>query len=565
MKLFRIVDSKHGAIASVELTGGVKLNSVVKVNEFMRSLGEEQYYGEGVHRLAVALESSGIIFRRLSKLRNGEICAIKIGNVKISDISRWNLKLQVDRDEDILKGLEVNGKIASSPTLLVISDYKEALKGEAFKYAQRSKISFMEAILSSGRLPTTGFKPAYRGGLIVSPADPKKIYDDVISYDIASSYPWSAATTLMPMGSSKTVDMEKLKGMKVVNGRLPLGKDMGFIGRFKVKGLKRKPWVRIPSLKASDEEYAKGALSDRLGLVSCDEITLAMCPQDLRIICIQYDYDEIEVEILEVHRLQRLPKDITAFLGDSFEKKEEASGAARLRAKVAINSVIGLWGTDPFKSGLKEELVDGVFRQRYSRDIESPWMKYAGIEGPGYTSNGRRAWDFRWAVYACAAARLRIVEAEFLLQNAGMEILYCDTDSIKMAGDKDQADAIFEKLNQRAQKLNDHFELPEDMGKWVDESEGYVRTYFRGKKFYATVDSIGNRTAFIAGIYKADADKMIQAVTLDELCDMNTIRINSSRPDYAKIKGDPFGAVYQEVPRALEYTYNRTEMTIAVL
>lgn len=566
MKLFNLIDSAVGSISAVELTGGVRLSNVLEVEQYFRSLDSDQYYGDGVHRLAVALESVGVKFRTLSKLRTGEICSIKLGKVKISDIGRWKMNLKVDRDESLLEGVAVEDRVPSSPTLLVINDYKAAIAGEGFRHAQDSKISLMEAILSSARIPSKGFKPAYRGGLIVSPADPNKVYENVVSYDIASSYPWAAAATAMPYGESKSISAKQLEGMKVVDGQLPLAPGLGFIGKFKVTGLKRRSWVRIPSLKASDEDYAVNGRSDRLGLLTAEEITLAMCPQDLRLLSMHYSWENIEVQILEVHRLKKLPKSIIAFLGNSFKHKEEAQGAERLRAKVAINSVIGLWGTDPFKSALKEELVSGgLFRQRYSRDLVTPWAKYAGIDGPGFSSSGRRPWDFRWAVYACAAARLRVAEAELALYSSGLEVLYCDTDSIKMVGDKAKADAVFEKLNSRVSDINKKLKLPLTMGGWVDESAGYCKAYFRGKKFYAIENAAGERKAYVAGIYKADADKMIQAVTLEELCDMNTIRITSSRPDFAKVKNDTFGAAYQEIPRAVEYTYNRTEMTIEVL
>lgn len=563
MKLFSIESGELGQVAAVRFTGGHRASTVQDLETYLRSQDGEFFHGEGVHRLYVALKSAGVKARKLSSLRTGQVVKIKVGKATLVDIAAWDLGLEVDGDEGRLEWIKVDERVPSSPTLVVINDYRSAVyKSGAYSFAQTSKLSFMEAMLSSSRIPTQGFKPAYGGGLMSSPADSAKIYENVISYDISSSYPWTAATTLMPSGSTRSIPLDMLSKLRVVDGSVYLGKGVGFIGLFRFKGLKRNNWVRIPLIRSRDEEYCQGGVFDDNGMVSCDEMAIALCPDSLKSLSLQYTWDSVSIEILEAHKLRRLPEGITNFLGDAYRRKEGERGAARLRAKVAINTAIGLWGTCPFKKAEHLEYSNGIFISRYDRDLSKAWATYAGADGDGIVAGGKRCWDFRWAVYAIAAAQRRIVETEMALYEAGLEVLYCDTDSIKMAGDKAIADGIFADLNRMAEAANREIGLPKGMGVWVDESRGYHKVVFRAKKFYATEDELGNREAYIAGLYKDDANAMVQATTLQRIAEMDEIVIYSSRPDFGTIENDPFGATEQQMPREMVFRYTRGKLFV---
>lgn len=567
MKLFEIESSDLGAVAEVKLTGGESYTTVQELEEALRQKTEKVvYYGDGVHRIAHTMLSIGSSIR-VWKSGTGEIYSMRVGkNVRMVDIGDWGLDLRVDQDESRLDDIAIDGVINSSPTPMTTTGYRNAVyKSGAFRYAQNSKVGLIEAILSSARIPSKGFKPAYGGGLISSPADPNVVYDNVISYDIASSYPWSAATTKMPMGTSRSAPAEVLKKMKVANGEINLGPNKGFIGLFKFYGMKRNDWVRIPLIKTKDEPYTMGGKFDSLGMVEAEGFRAALSPADLKGLSIQYSWKHVEVEALEVHRLEHLPQGIIKYLGKLFSDKESKKGAARLRAKLAINTIIGLWGTDPFKSGLKETIKDGLVVRQYTKNLKEPWEKYTGVDKDGVTTGGGRCWDYRWAVYAVAEARLRIVQTEQLLSSAGLQVLYCDTDSIKLAGSKQTADYIFGKMNIRTNVINRDLGLPSGMGTWVDESAGYVRAVFRAKKFYANEDAQGKRSAFVSGLYKKDAESMIQGITLDDLALLDEVRINSSRPDFAEIVNDPFGAEYQEIPRGILFRYTKKTMLVSAV
>ena len=565
MRLFRINSRYDGAIESISFTGGYQVYSIEELKFFLKQNEGEKFYGEGVHRLGVSLEGEGIPMRVNSTSRNGEMNAIKLAGATLVDIADWKLDLELDRDEEMLVGLKINGKVPSKPTAIVINDFKAAVfKSSCYEYAKNSKVTLMEAMLSSTRIPTVGFKPAYGGGLMCSPADSSKVYEDVISYDISSSYPWTAATTKVPYGESYSLSQEDLADLTITNGKISLGEDMGFIGLFTFRGLKRRPWVKIPVIREKDAHACEGAEFDRNGLTAADSLRVALVPDSLHSLAVQYSWDDYEIEVMETHRVSILPKGIRSVLGGYYEAKERAVGSERLRAKLAINTLIGLWGTDPFKSGEAQELRDGIYYTKHTRNLPKPWATYVGVDGKdGSVAGGKRCWDYRWAVYSIAAAQRRIVETEFFLQQAGLEVLYCDTDSIKMAGDKDIADQVFDKLNSRAAATNEKLGLPDSMGLWVDESAGYKRVVFRAKKFYATEDENGNRGIHISAVPLKHAAAVIEEMTLEDLADSDDVIVQTSRPDFADIASRPFGATRHMLPRQMIRRYTRDKLLIA--
>lgn len=564
MRLFRINNDEVGAIQSISFTGGYQVHSIEELRRFMADNPRERFYGEGVHRIGISLKGEGIPFQNPSKSGNAEMLSIRLAKATLVDIGKWDLNLELDMDEDVLDGIIVDGKVPSTPTPVVIHDFKKSVfKSGCYNYARDSKVSFMEAMLCSTRIPTEGFKPAYGGGLMGSPADSSIVYENVISYDIASSYPWTAAVSEVPYGSTKSIPLEDLKYMKIENGCIDIGDGVGFIGLFELRGLRRKEWVRIPVLRDKDTHACEGAEVDRIGLVSAESIRIALVPDSLYSLSLQYEWDDYTVEILEAHRVQRLPEGIRNALGGYYERKAKATGADRLRAKLAINTLIGLWGTDPFKKGEELELRDGVFYSRYTRDLPKPWSAYVGIDRDGSVVGGKRCWDYRWAVYTIAAAQRRIVETEYRLQKAGLEILYCDTDSIKMAGSKQVADSVFSKLNARVELTNIELGLPGGMGVWVDESAGYARTVFRAKKFYATEDYDGNKEIHISAVRVEDAAAMFAETTLDDIAASDEVIVKTRRPDTAIVEGSPFGASEHLLQREMVRRYTRNNLFIS--
>lgn len=157
----------------------------------------------------------------------------------------------------------------------------------------------------------------------------------------------------------------------------------------------------------------------------------------------------------------------------------------------------------------------------------------------------------RWAVYTVAAVRRRIVEAEINLYNNGMELLYVDTDSIKVAGNNRIAHKIFERLNNEIEEKYRTIGL----GVWTDESDKYYRAVFRGVKVYFHEDKYGNRTNKVSGVDKASAESF-NDIPLKKLADKKTpIKVSIKRRSTAKITNDPFGAKNSYAIRELDITY----------
>lgn len=402
-------------------------------------------------------------------------------------------------------------------------------------------------------MPTTGFKPAYTGGILTSPADPNKVYKNVVSYDISSAYPYAAVSTKVPMSESYTLTKEDTKKLEIKNGRINIKEGYGFIGIFKIYGAKRKSWTKTPMIKRDDRSFIENGHIDPLGLVSGDVI-LAMCPDDLITFDYQYKYEKIDILRISVHRVGPLPRQAVDFIEKAYYNKnmKEDGTVEKEKAKVALNTIVGLWGTDPFNTMKKRIVKNGVIYESYEGDENENFKKYSGSNGrAGRTAGHPRTWDFRWAVYTVAAVRRRIVEAEINLYNNGMELLYVDTDSIKVAGNNRIAHKIFERLNNEIEEKYRTIGL----GVWTDESDKYYRAVFRGVKVYFHEDKYGNRTNKVSGVDKASAESF-NDIPLKKLADKKTpIKVSIKRRSTAKITNDPFGAKNSYAIRELDITY----------
>lgn len=553
MKTFKINENELGIIENIHLSNGDIFNHIDEFIEYCEN-HKEKLYGENVHHIMIAVESVSDNFKISSTLKNGLTARMKIGKSTLIDIAGWKMNIGADKASyEKIKKLEKEGYVSSSPSAVVNREFYEAMTYSEALLRAKFKPSPLDAYLSTTKMPTTGFKPAYTGGILTSPADPNKVYKNVVSYDISSAYPYAALSTEMPMSESYTLTKEDTKRLEVKNGRINIKEGYGFIGIFKVYGAKRKSWTKTPMIKRDDRSFIENGYIDPLGLVSGD-ITVAMCPDDLITFDLQYSYEKIDILRISLHRLGPLPRQAVDFIEEAYYNKnmKEDGTVEREKAKVALNTIVGLWGTDPFNTMKKRIVKDGVIYESYEGDENENFKKYSGKAGrAGRTAGYPRTWDFRWAVYTVAAVRRRIVEAEKELYNNGMELLYVDTDSIKVAGNNRKAHKVFEKLNNKIEEKYKTIGL----GVWTDESEKYHRAVFRGVKVYFHESRWGTRMNKVSGVDKASAENF-NNMPLKKLADKDTpIKVMIKRRSTAILANDPFGAKHSYAIRELEITY----------
>lgn len=554
MKTFKIEENEIGIIEKIKLSDGKEFEDIYSFIEFCEGY-TGKLYGEGVHKILIAVESVSNKFKIKSSLKNGLTANLKIGRTTIIDLEAWGLNIDDSKEAyEKVKEMEKENKyISSSPSADVNSAFYEAMGYKEAMARAYYRPNTLDAYLSSTKYSSWGFITAYRGGILSSPADPNKIYENVISYDITSAYPYAAITTKVPVSESHALKDEDMKRLRIENGELNISKDYGFIGVFKIWGAKRKEWVKAPFLRYDDRGAIKNGHIDPMGFVSGD-ITIAMSPDDLKTFDLQYDYNSIEIINISIHRLDKLPEKAVKFIEEAYHNKsnKEKGTVEYEKAKVALNTIVGFWGIDPFASMRETFIKDGEIFESYNGDLIEGFKSYSG-EGKkaGRTAGRPRTWDFRWAVYTVAAVRRRIAETEKALYDAGLEVLYVDTDSIKVAGNRSTAVGIFEKLNKKVPAKY----RKTGLGLWEDESDKFAKAVFRGVKVYFYEDTDGERHTAVSGVDKASA-KAFNEMSFEELSDKTTpIKISIKRRSVAILKeGNPFGKKAYAI-RDLDITY----------
>lgn len=557
MNFIEFIEDYRGAIQGIALSSGETFSEWKELRDF--SQFKQEIFGKDIHKLFIGLKGVGERPRILSSKENGLIVKFKYRNTTFLETSEWGESFSESKVEEIVSRY---GKFFSSPAGMVSHSYFERCGKSLPRILRENRPHILEAYLSSSKIPGRAFKPAYGGGLMGSPADRSKVYSGVVSYDVNSSYPWSAIVADVPVTKGIELSRDQLNAVKIQeNGDVYVGEKTGFIGLFTLKNFRRKSWVKIPLLRGSDIDLVRDPIVDEIGLVSGASIQVALNPYELKSIKIQYEIESIDIVSMVIHGLGKIPGKAKRFIEESFDKKRVLSkdDPERLAAKTALNTIIGFWGIDPFKSISKTIEIDGDFYRGISGILGPSFDSYAGTEDRmGFSAGKPRAWDFRWAVYVLSHARLRLVEAERMLYEAGCEVLYADTDSIKVSGNRRKVKRIFGKLNKQAQREYDYY----GMGQWVDETDGLTDGIFIGIKNYILENPrTGARKAIAAGVDSDVFEESLSGKTMKELSVQDYYPVEISARCSASLADEPFGMKIQYVHRKAVKKYGQTDIT----
>lgn len=544
MLVYEIVEDARGMIETVKLSNGIEFKNLKALNEWCLER-KEILYGENLNSLIVNAKSSKDI--KASNRGRG----LQVYGVKFVDMTAWNLSLKADAYsqkivEDLHKFYDVE-KIPASPSTFVARQISMAAKDSDCVKLSQNCMNFNELFLSSTKLGDRGFSPAYRGGLLASPADPSKVYENIESFDVNSMYPWAAITALVPLGKSfeapEDFDYSSLKFRE--DGFIEGYDGYGYIGLFIAKGVKKKDYVAL-NLFRNDGFYVVDGEFDRNGLVECSELRFACCPYDLEVFKMQYDYDALECVSINLHSVGKIPSYAKNLINEMFIKKSEACGVEKINAKIAVNTIIGYFGVDPLRNHDAVKLLN-ISKLSECGELMKSFDSYTGRErGLGIASGMKRAWDYRWAVYITAFSRLRLARMEKLMTSLGLEVLYGDTDSIKVCGDSSIAHNAI-SLDQP---------IIGELGRWKDESDDYaLGAVFKNIKLYAHNGKSGKKMK-AAGCPKDAAKELVENYTLEEIARARTIEVTATKREIFELdKVSSFGSikVYAKIIQNIEY------------
>lgn len=283
------------------------------------------------------------------------------------------------------------------------------------------------------------------------------ILKNVGSYDLSSSYPFQMIAREYPLGKWNYGVIPDIKTLEEYNRKYCT------IARYTFKNIRlrdEKPIPYIPQSKClalgDDREIYNGRI------LHADILTISMTNIDFEIVKEQYVYDEIAVEEFHYTRKGLLPKELRDTIMYYFEKKSMLKGDEEhyyeyMKSKNKLNSIYGMTVTNILNTEI--EYHDGEYTEKKMTEEE---MQEALDK---YYKNHRSFLNYSWGVFVTAYARRELEDG---LNIAGLDTIYCDTDSVKYIGNHDKE---FEAYNER---LNNECE------------EKGIRNYteFNGKRFY---------------------------------------------------------------------------------
>ena len=258
------------------------------------------------------------------------------------------------------------------------------------------------------------------------------------SYDLSSSYPFQMIAREYPLGKWNYGVIPDIKTLEEYNSKYCT------IARYTFKNIRlrdEKPIPYIPQSKClalgDDRKIYNGRI------LHADFLTISMTNIDYDIVKEQYDYDEIAVEEFHYSRKGLLPKELRDTIMYYFEKKSELKGDEEhyyeyMKSKNKLNSIYGMTVTNILNTEI--EYHDGEYTEKKMTEEE---MQEALDK---YYKNHRSFLNYSWGVFVTAYARRELEDG---LNIAGLDTIYCDTDSVKFIGNHDRE---FEAYNERLNK-----------------------------------------------------------------------------------------------------------------
>lgn len=369
------------------------------------------------------------------------------------------------------------------------------------------------------------------------------------SMDISSSYPAQIAMGYYPMSAFTEV---KITAQSQFDN---LCDSRCVIMRVQFDNLHIKENIPVPYIPLSKcQKHGKECVIDNGRVLSIDCCEIAMTEIDLEIIRNQYEYDFFTVSECYVAARGKLPDSMrntmmSFFIAKSKLKENPDKVYEYMKSKNKLNSTFGMCVTDL----LQDEWVMNQTTGEWSRekaDAEKALNTY-------YESKNSFL-HYQWGIYVTAHARKQLQD---MLDVVGMDVVYCDTDSIKFLQPEVHIPE-FEAKNKLLSKRAIENDIPAfcDVGEkryilgvW-DMDDLYIQFKTLGAKKYCGVEwdekaaQSGKDpvrfTSTVAGMNKKLGAENLKCCNNFRLCRRmenvgRTIScFNNSKPHYIKVNGE---------------------------
>lgn len=265
------------------------------------------------------------------------------------------------------------------------------------------------------------------------------ILDNVSSYDMTSAYPYVMLSEKYPMSKFIYYDLESFEELDYYNKRYCT------IGYYYFSNIKLKNNIPIPYIPISkcltvvkDEDLI--VYNGRL--ISSSGIKIALTNIDYEIIKNQYDfdYDDLRIENFYFARKGYLPKELRETIIEYYELKTQLKGIndkeyEYMKSKNKLNSLYGM-------------IVTNIQRKEILFDSGKDEVFSYGEKGllEDYYKSRNNFLSYQWGVFVTSFCRKNLQAAidRFNKYGTSLDVVYCDTDSIKYLGNYDK---VFKEIN----------------------------------------------------------------------------------------------------------------------
>lgn len=334
-------------------------------------------------------------------------------------------------------------------------------------------------------------REAFRGGNThANRAYAGFIVDDVKSADRSSSYPdvlVNCKYPISPFQRVETPDFKTLKRLITVRKKAVIMR-IAFYDIHLTDEFWGCPYIpRDKCRKIMNAQYDNGRV------LEADYLEISLTDIDLAIICEEYTFSNaVPIDVMTA-RYGKLPEPLTDLCIQYYKSKTELKGVEGQqlyyeKSKNLLNSIYGMMAQDPIKQNIDYLAGEFVERSEDPAELLEKAMRKAFL-------------CYQWGCYVTAWARLRLEEG---IRMAGRGFIYCDTDSVKYAGDIDWSayNAKREKDSTKsgAFATDPHGEV-HYMGVYEQE-DGYRQFVTLGAKKYAYETDTGKIAVTVSGVNK---------------------------------------------------------------
>lgn len=284
----------------------------------------------------------------------------------------------------------------------------------------------------------TASRQAYQGGYTHANAEVAgKVVENVVGYDLSSSYPASIVQFQFPMESFREVSPESIEDFKLLVNHHACLIDIEFVDL-----MSKYPF---PVISESRCVSASGVMADNGRVFGADRVRMTITDVDFKLISRSYDFSTFTVYNMWAAEYDYLPTPLVMSILDLYRKKTVLKNVAGreeeyVASKGDCNGVYGMMATDPVMT--KFELEEDLIARTEPMILEDALQ--------AVNESKKKFLYYPWGVWTTAYSRFVLLSAVYDLIDAGVTVVYDDTDSI-YAVDAPQIAGIIDEANQAIQ------------------------------------------------------------------------------------------------------------------